>query len=83
MTDQQASGKGMVIMVTDPRLLERTGGIVQGMSGSPIMQNGYLVGAVSHVFVNDPTKGYGCLAEWMIMEGISTTNVENGGNMTQ
>ena len=73
----------MIIKVTDPDLLARTGGIVQGMSGSPIMQNGYLVGAVSHVFVNDPTKGYGCLAEWMIMEGISTNNVEISGNMTQ
>ncbi len=83
MVDQQASGKGMIIKVTDPDLLARTGGIVQGMSGSPIMQNGYLVGAVSHVFVNDPTKGYGCLAEWMIMEGISTNNVEISGNMTQ
>lgn len=57
--------KGMVIRVTDPVLLKYTGGIIQGMSGSPIIQGGRLVGAVTHVFVNDPTKGYGVLAEWM------------------
>lgn len=61
-------GKGLVIKVTDPRLLEKTGGIVQGMSGSPIIQNGKLVGAVTHVFVHDPTKGYGCFIDWMLME---------------
>ena len=55
----------MVIRVTDPKLLEKTGGIVQGMSGSPILQNGRLVGAVTHVFVNDPTRGYGIFAENM------------------
>ncbi len=60
--------KGMVIQVTDPRLLGRTGGIVQGMSGSPIIQGGRIVGAVTHVFVNDPTKGYGMFAEWMVIE---------------
>ncbi|HEY8462976.1 MAG TPA: SpoIVB peptidase [Bacillota bacterium] len=60
--------KGMVIKVTDPVLLRETGGIIQGMSGSPIIQNGRLVGAVTHVFVNDPTKGYGVLAEWMLKE---------------
>ncbi|MCM1043771.1 MAG: SpoIVB peptidase [Corallococcus sp.] len=58
--------KGMVLRVTDKRLLESTGGIVQGMSGSPIVQNGKLVGAVTHVFVNDPTKGYGIYAQWML-----------------
>ena len=57
--------KNMVIRVTDPKLLEKTGGIVQGMSGSPILQNGRLVGAVTHVFVNDPTRGYGIFAENM------------------
>ncbi|MGI6066565.1 MAG: SpoIVB peptidase [Bacillota bacterium] len=62
------TGKGLVIQVTDPRLLKETGGIIQGMSGSPIIQNNKLVGAVTHVFVNDPTKGYGCLAEWMLLE---------------
>lgn len=58
--------KGMVIRVTDPELLELTGGIVQGMSGSPILQDGKLVGAVTHVFVNDPKSGYGIFAELMM-----------------
>ena len=62
------SGKGLVIRVTDPVLLEKTGGIVQGMSGSPILQNGRLVGAITHVFVNKPDSGYGVFAEWMIRE---------------
>lgn len=62
------SGKGMIIKVTDPELLEKTGGIVQGMSGSPIIQNNKLVGAVTHVFVNDPIKGYGIFIEWMLEE---------------
>lgn len=57
--------KGMILRVTDPILIKQTGGIIQGMSGSPIIQEGRLVGAVTHVFVNDPTKGYGVLAEWM------------------
>jgi stage IV sporulation protein B len=60
--------KGMVLKVVDPVLLKLTGGIIQGMSGSPIIQNGKFVGAVTHVLVNDPTKGYGVLAEWMIQE---------------
>lgn len=60
--------KGLVIKVTDPRLLEATGGIVQGMSGSPIIQNGKIIGAVTHVFVNDPTRGYGVHIEWMLQE---------------
>lgn len=62
------NGKNLLINITDPRLLEITGGIVQGMSGSPIIQNGYLVGAVTHVLVNEPSKGYGILAEWMLTE---------------
>ncbi|KXG78150.1 SpoIVB peptidase [Fervidicola ferrireducens] len=62
------STKGMIIKITDPRLLEKAGGIVQGMSGSPIIQDGCLIGAVTHVFVNDPTRGYGVFAEWMIEE---------------
>lgn len=57
--------KSMVIKVTDPTLLAKTGGIVQGMSGSPILQNGKLVGAVTHVLVSDPEKGYGIFAEWL------------------
>ena len=64
---QTKSGdKNLVIRITDPRLLESTGGIVQGMSGSPIIQNGKLVGAVTHVLVNDPTRGYGILIENML-----------------
>lgn len=62
------STKGMIIKITDERLLNLTGGIVQGMSGSPIIQNGALAGAVTHVFVNDPTRGYGIFAENMITE---------------
>ncbi len=58
--------KGMVINVTDKRLLEKTGGIVQGMSGSPIIQDGKLIGAVSHVFISDPSKGYGMYIDWMV-----------------
>lgn len=58
--------KGMVIHITDKQLLEKCGGIVQGMSGSPIVQDGRLVGAVTHVFVNDPTRGYGIYAKWML-----------------
>ncbi|HHY73103.1 MAG TPA: SpoIVB peptidase [Bacillus bacterium] len=60
--------KGLVIKISDPELLEKTGGIVQGMSGSPIIQNGKIIGAVTHVFVNDPTSGYGVHIEWMLNE---------------
>ena len=59
-------GRDMVISVTDPALVEATGGIVQGMSGSPILQDGKLVGAVTHVLLNDPTKGYGISIENML-----------------
>ena len=58
--------KGMVIKVTDTRLLDKAGGIVQGMSGSPVIQNGKIVGAVTHVFVNDSTRGYGIFIEDML-----------------
>ncbi|MDY2609795.1 MAG: SpoIVB peptidase [Eubacteriales bacterium] len=58
--------KSFIIHVTDPTLLEKTGGIVQGMSGSPIIQDGKLVGAITHVLVNDPTKGYGIFIENML-----------------
>ncbi len=60
-----AAPKGMIIRVTDKRLLDISGGIVQGMSGSPLMQNGKIIGAVTHVFVNDPTKGYAIYADWL------------------
>lgn len=68
MKQNSPATKGMVIKITDKRLLDKTGGIVQGMSGSPIIQNGKLVGAVTHVFVNDPTSGYGCFIEWMLQD---------------
>ena len=55
-----------VLRITDDDLLSRTGGIVQGMSGSPVLQNGKLIGAITHVFVNDPTKGYGIFIENMM-----------------
>lgn len=63
---QYPSQKSMTVKITDKRLLQKTGGIVQGMSGSPIIQNGKLIGAITHVFVNDPTKGYGIYIEWML-----------------
>ncbi|MBQ8541206.1 MAG: SpoIVB peptidase [Clostridia bacterium] len=63
--------KGLVIKVTDERLIDITGGIVQGMSGSPILQDGKLIGAVTHVLVNDPTKGYGIFIENMIEAGTN------------
>ena len=62
----RSSGRDLLIHVTDPKLLEKTGGIVAGMSGSPIIQDGKLVGAVTHVLVNDPTRGYGILIENML-----------------
>ncbi len=59
-------GRGMMLKVTDKRLIEKTGGIVQGMSGSPVLQNGKLVGAVTHVLVNDPTCGYAVCIQKML-----------------
>lgn len=64
----QTANKSMVLRILDSELINSAGGIVQGMSGSPIIQNGMLVGSVTHVFVSDPTKGYGVYAEWMIDE---------------
>ena len=61
-----SGSRNMVLRVTDPALLTATGGIVQGMSGSPIIQDGKLVGAVTHVLVNDPTTGYGIFIENML-----------------
>ena len=60
--------KSMIIRVTDQELLSKTGGIVQGMSGSPIIQNGKIVGAVTHVLINKPDIGYGIYIEWMLEE---------------
>ena len=58
----------MMLRVTDPDLLEKTGGIVQGMSGSPVLQDGRLIGAVTHVLVDDPTCGYAISIERMLEE---------------
>ena len=60
--------KSMLIKITDKELLEKTGGIIQGLSGSPIVQNNKLVGAVTHVLINDPTTGYGVFADLMLKE---------------
>ncbi|WP_163194720.1 SpoIVB peptidase [Clostridium thermarum] len=69
LLDQDTPGpKSMVIKVTDPRLLAKTGGIVQGMSGSPIIQNNKIVGAVTHVLINKPDTGYGIYIEWMLKD---------------
>ncbi len=62
----KSDDKSIIFRVKDKRLLELTGGIVQGMSGSPIMQNGKLIGAVTHVFLSDPTKGYAVYSDWML-----------------
>ena len=67
VTRQRSSAqKSFVIHVTDETLLQKTGGIVQGMSGSPVIQDGLLIGAVTHVFVDDPEQGYGVYIEWML-----------------
>ena len=62
----KVNGRNLLLKVTDRELLQTTGGIVQGMSGSPIIQDGKLVGAVTHVLVNDPTTGYGIFIENML-----------------
>ena len=64
--DGAQDGRNLLLRVTDPALLTATGGIVQGMSGSPILQNGKLIGAVTHVLVDDPTTGYGIFLETML-----------------
>lgn len=71
-TNNNYDNKSMLIKITDERLLEKTGGIVQGMSGSPIIQNGKFVGSVTHVLVNDPTVGYGVFADMMIKQMKAT-----------
>jgi stage IV sporulation protein B len=60
--------KSLIIRITDKELLNKTGGIIQGMSGSPIIQNNKIIGAITHVFVNDPTKGFGIYLDWMLLE---------------
>lgn len=69
IVSNSADGRDLVLSVTDPELIAATGGIVQGMSGSPILQDGKFVGAVTHVLLNDPTKGYGILMETMLKTG--------------
>lgn len=66
--NNNSNNKSMLIKVTDPKLLEVTGGIIQGMSGSPIIQNGKFCGAVTHVLVNDPTTGYGVFGDMMLKQ---------------
>jgi len=69
LLSQKTSGpKSMIIKITDSRLLDKTGGIVQGMSGSPIIQNGKIIGAVTHVLINKPDVGYGIYIEWMLKD---------------
>lgn len=70
---EEPDSKSMEIQVTDKKLLSYSGGIVQGMSGSPIIQDNRIVGAITHVFVNNPTKGYGIFVEWMVEEGEKLT----------
>ena len=74
--NEKMKSKNMIIKITDDRLLSQTGGIIQGMSGSPIIQNDMLVGAITHVFVNDPQKGYAIFAENML-EHINDLNFSN------
>ena len=68
---KSAAPKSFVIRVTDDRLIQKTGGIVQGMSGSPVIQDGLLIGAITHVFVDEPLMGYGLYIEWMLEESDS------------
>ena len=70
--------QNITVTITDEELIEATGGIVQGMSGSPILQNGKLVGAVTHVLIDDPTKGYGIFAENMLetAQSVAEYNVK-------
>lgn len=71
VNEKDESGRNLVLRVTDERLLQITGGIVQGMSGSPVLQNGLLVGAVTHVLVNDPKRGYAIFAHTMATHCLS------------
>ncbi|HOE56476.1 MAG TPA: SpoIVB peptidase [Bacillota bacterium] len=68
MNQRSLGSKSMIIKITDKRLIEKTGGIVQGMSGSPIIQDDKLIGSVTHVLVNDPARGFGISIEWMLKE---------------
>lgn len=68
LNQDNPSPKSMIIKVTDPELLEKTGGIIQGMSGSPIIQDGKIIGAVTHVLINKPDVGYGIYIDWMLQD---------------
>lgn len=68
MRQNNSESKSMILKITDKDLIEKTGGIVQGMSGSPIIQDGKLIGSVTHVLINDPTRGFGISIEWMLKE---------------
>ena len=72
--ESRAAGRNMLVRVTDPALLDATGGIVQGMSGSPVLQNGKLIGAITHVLINDPTTGYAIFAENMLETAQTLAN---------
>lgn len=74
LKQETPSPKSMIIKITDPVLLEKTGGIVQGMSGSPIIQNNKIIGAVTHVLINKPDTGYGVYIEWMLKDADILTN---------
>jgi stage IV sporulation protein B len=75
----EESSRDMIIKITDKRLIRKTGGIVQGMSGSPIVQDGKLVGAVTHVLVNDPTRGYAIFAENMLETAKNSEQLKKAG----
>ncbi len=82
-TERRAGSKSLVIHVTDRRLLRECGGIVQGMSGSPIVQDGRIAGAVTHVFIHDPTRGYGTFADWMHQDLVSRSPGAGVRHLTQ
>lgn len=79
MSQRSSESKNMIIKITDKRLIEKTGGIVQGMSGSPIIQDGKLIGSVTHVLVNDPARGFGISIEWMLRE----TDIDFKGSLSR
>lgn len=81
ISQSEREQKGMVILVSDKELLDKTGGIVQGMSGSPIVQNGILIGAITHVFVQDPTRGYAVHARFMYDMAQGTSANESVDNL--
>ena len=75
-SQNKSSQKGMILRVTDKRLLDKTGGIVQGMSGSPIIQDGRMIGAVTHGYLSDAAQGYGMYIEWMLEKSDALTNAD-------